>query len=105
MILQKKSCTTKEQILRDSLRKIEQANALKIKRAELTKKFGSEIAERIMSGKIWIGMTTEMAKLSIGAPDDINRTVYSFGVHEQWIYSILDLYLYFEDGKLTSWQD
>ncbi len=92
-------------VVRDSLKKVEEANALKAKRVELTKKFGSEIADRIMNRKIWLGMTTEMARLSIGNPSDINRSVYSFGVHEQWVYSSLDLYLYFEDGKLTSWQD
>ena len=44
-----------------------------------------------------------MALESWGQPDDINRSVGSWGVHEQWVYG--DEYLYFENGKLTSWQD
>ena len=59
--------------------------------------------EKISDKKIWIGMTKEMAIESWGRPEDINRTVGSFGVHEQWIYG--DTFVYFEDGKLTSWQD
>jgi len=60
--------------------------------------------------KLKIGMTpTKVVKL-LGKPDDINRSVYSFGVHEQWVYSVPGYsykhrYLYFEDDKLTSWQD
>ena len=34
---------------------------------------------------------------------DINKTVGSWGIHEQWIYS--SHFLYFENGILTSWQD
>ena len=45
----------------------------------------------------------QMALESWGQPDDINRSVGSWGVHEQWVYG--DEYLYFENGKLTSWQD
>lgn len=40
---------------------------------------------------------------SWGNPNDINRTISSYGVHEQWCYD--DAYLYFEDGKLTTIQD
>lgn len=53
---------------------------------------------------IWIGMTEEMILDSMGKPEDKNRTVGSWGVHEQWIYNG-DTYLYIENGKLTSWQD
>ena len=48
-------------------------------------------------------MTKEMVRESWGDPDDINRTIGSFGVHEQWCYGYQ--YLYFEDGKLTVMQD
>lgn len=49
-------------------------------------------------------MTDAMARESIGRPDDINRTTTEYGVNEQWVYPD-GKYLYFEDGKLTSWQD
>lgn len=72
-----------------------------------------EISQRfkdlIIEGKFTLGMTTEMVKASWGNPKEINRTVYTFGIHEQWIYGSYKydnvIYLYFEDGILTSWQD
>ena len=75
------------------------------KLARLTKEYGANNAERIIKGEYWIGMTAEIAKESLGNPDDINRSTGSWGVHEQWIYSKKDLYLYFENSKLTSIQD
>ena len=48
-------------------------------------------------------MTSEMAKLSWGEPSRNNKTVYEWGTHEQWIY--INYYLYFENGKLKSWQE
>ena len=40
---------------------------------------------------------------SWGKPTKINKSVYSWGTHEQWVYPN-DNYLYFENGKLTSIQ-
>ncbi|NGO40424.1 hypothetical protein G4L39_13635 [Limisphaera ngatamarikiensis] len=66
-----------------------------------------ELSERIKSavleGSIIIGMSSDDVRASWGDPDKVNRTVGTFGVHEQWIYG--DTYLYFEDGVLKSWQD
>lgn len=59
-------------------------------------------AERIIDRQIWIGMTDQMASYSIGSPLRKNKSVYSFGVMEQWVYG--DAYLYFENGVLTSYQ-
>lgn len=73
------------------------------RKAELIRKYGATDAQRISNGKIWLGMSDEMARASWGAPENINRTVGSWGVHEQWIYG--DTYVYFENGKLTVWQD
>lgn len=70
---------------------------------KLTQKFGSENAFKIINKKIWIGMTDEMTRESIGNPEKVNRSTYSSGTHEQWIYK--DKYVYFENGILTSWQD
>lgn len=72
---------------------------------ELTIKYGSIFtAKRIINGGYWIGMTEDMAWESLGSPDDINTSEGSWGIHEQWVYSERDLYLYFEDGILTSIQ-
>lgn len=62
----------------------------------------------ILQSEVFIGMTDDQVKASIGEPDKVNRTVYEFGVHEQWVYRdriLSDKYYYFEDGKLTSWQE
>jgi len=66
----------------------------------------------ILSGSIRLGMTTKEVNASWGLPRKIKRSVYTWGIHEQWIYgtsvhdSSLDpTYLYFEDDILTGWQD
>jgi len=50
-------------------------------------------------------MSDSMARESLGRPNDINKSTGSWGVHEQWVYDTKDLYLYFENGKLTSFQN
>ncbi|OGU40888.1 MAG: hypothetical protein A2455_17145 [Ignavibacteria bacterium RIFOXYC2_FULL_35_16] len=69
----------------------------------LISKFSKKIQNMVKERKIAVGMTSEQAILSWGKPDDIKRTIGSWGKHEQWIYG--SNYLYFENGKLTSWQD
>ena len=60
------------------------------------------IKDLILNGKISLGMTTKEVEASWGPDHRTNRSVGSWGVHEQWIY--LDrYYLYFENGVLTSW--
>lgn len=66
-------------------------------------KHGTETVNRIINGDIWIGMTKLMAEHSVGPAKKINRTVTSTQVHEQWVYD--EMYLYFENGILTSFQD
>ncbi|GEM_PF-4420519 len=75
---------------------------LKVKYA----KFGNKFTPKIAEGKIIKGMTPEMVRASWGEPDDINQTVGSFGVHEQWVFgeTYAD-YVYFENGKVVGWQD
>lgn len=75
----------------------------KEKRAMLINNYGLIIANKIRNGDIWIGMTSQMARYSMGSPKEVNRSVGSWGTHEQWVYS--SKYLYFENGTLTSWQD
>lgn len=56
----------------------------------------------IKSNRIQIGMTPCMAIAAWGKPERINRSVGSYGVHEQWVYPAE--YLYFENDTLTSFQ-
>jgi tetratricopeptide (TPR) repeat protein len=48
-----------------------------------------------------IGMTADEVRNSTwGYPDDINKTVTSYGTTEQWVYG--NKYIYFRDGVVTS---
>ena len=56
----------------------------------------------IVSATPKIGMTREQAlKTTWGAPKDINKHTYSWGVTEQWCYSD-NRYIYIENGIVTS---
>ncbi len=54
---------------------------------------------------VQIGMTADQLTASWGRATDVNRTIGSWGVHEQWVYRESNTYVYLEDGKVTSWQD
>ena len=69
---------------------------------EYRQKFGDDVFQKILQGKVNIGMTDEMCKLSWGAPREINETVTSGKVSEQWVYT--DNYLYIENGIVTAIQ-
>jgi len=65
----------------------------------------------IRNGNIILGMTFAEVVASIGKPYKINKSTGSWGVHEQWVMcapnSFRDRrygYVYFENGKVTSWQ-
>ncbi|MCK4600399.1 hypothetical protein KAU37_11375 [Candidatus Bipolaricaulota bacterium] len=67
------------------------------------------ICELVAERTIQTGMTEEMVRASWGGPTRIHRSVGSWGVHEQWVYGTYSkygspTYLYFENGRLTSWQ-
>lgn len=83
-----------EQYLKDKNPKLE----------SLINRYGEVDGRKIYNGRIWIGMTDSQARISIGRPNDINRSVGEWGTHEQWVYND-GRYLYFENGKLTSWQN
>lgn len=72
-------------------------------RQKIITQYGKETGQKLLDGYYWIGMTDKMARISLGEPRSINRTVGSWGVHEQWVY--YSIYLYFEDGILTSYQN
>jgi hypothetical protein len=77
-----------------------------IRREKIIARYGVSIYSRVERGEYWIGMTDDLAILSLGFPKTKNRTVGGWGVHEQWVYEKGNrLYLYFENGILTSYQD
>ncbi len=66
--------------------------------------YAPSVVNRIMNTELWRGMTTEMARLSLGEPEKINRTEYNFTIYERWLYPHGKC-LFFESGLLSSWED
>jgi hypothetical protein len=67
----------------------------------LEDKYGSGMAARLIEGKIWKGMNSEMIQDSWGKPQKINRVISGNVVKEEWIYR--NTWLYLEDDKLVEW--
>lgn len=63
-----------------------------------------EQIEQSTQGNIEMGMSFSAVKLSMGNPDKINNTTTKYGTSSQWVYEDI-IYVYFEDGKVTAWQD
>jgi hypothetical protein len=67
----------------------------------LEKKYGTTMATRLYSGKIWKGMNSEMVKDSWGTAQKINRTINGNTVQEEWLYKTT--WLYMENNTLVDW--
>jgi hypothetical protein len=67
----------------------------------LENKYGSSMAARLMSGKIWKGMDAEMVADSWGTAEKINRVVNGNIIKEEWIFK--NTWLYFENNTLVEW--
>jgi hypothetical protein len=77
-----------------------------------TQNWSPEIKDKIKNHEISIGMNEYQVLASwIEARFKKNRSVGSWGVHEQWVFegnrykNYRTTYLYFENGILTSYQD
>jgi hypothetical protein len=67
----------------------------------LENKYGSSMAARLNSGKIWKGMNAGMVNDSWGGPQKINRVIDGNTIKEEWIYN--NTWLYFENSNLVDW--
>jgi len=67
----------------------------------LENKYGSNMAARLISGKIWKGMSSEMVKDSWGVAEKINRIINGNVVKEEWIFRTT--WLFFENNTLVEW--
>lgn len=56
-------------------------------------------------GEVWGGMSDKMAYDGWDQPDKINKSYNEYGSREQFVYQTRDVYLYFTNSKLTSFQD
>lgn len=75
------------------------------RRIDLIKRYGDAVGTRIKGGEIWIGMSADMVRDSLGPPVDVNSTITVHGRHEQWIYRGRVKYVYLENATVTSWQE
>jgi len=71
------------------------------RRTYLENKYGTSMAEKMNSGKIWKGMTAEMVLDSWGKPQKVNRTINTDLVREEWIYK--NSWLFIENNSLVDW--
>jgi hypothetical protein len=67
----------------------------------LENKYGTNMAARLSSGKIWKGMNSDMVKDSWGVSEKVNRKVINNTIQEEWIYR--NTWLYFENNTLIDW--
>jgi hypothetical protein len=67
----------------------------------LESKYGSNMAARLIAGKIWKGMTAEMVRDSWGSPVKINRVIRNNSAKEEWIFK--NTWLYIENNSLVEW--
>ena len=69
-------------------------------------KWSNSVWNYIRNGVYRIGMTKDMVIMSIGHPNEDNRSVYENEEDNQWVYGDDNRqYLYFENGILTSFQE
>jgi hypothetical protein len=68
--------------------------------------WSDDLIANVACAYVAIGMTKEQVIAALGRPYNFNRSTYSFGVHEQWVYGEYgSKYVYFEDDIVTSVQD
>lgn len=66
---------------------------------------GERITAQIIRGEIQIGMPSVACWYAWGSADKEYKSTYSWGTTEQWVYREKGVYLYFENGILTSIQE
>ena len=73
------------------------------RKSKLVKRFGDDIANRILKGQIWKGMTENMLSESWGKPDRIDTNKEKWGVFSQWYYG--NITYFFRDGSMIDWEE
>ena len=80
-------------------------------RNKLTKQYGKIVADKLLIGRTWVGMTEEMLMEAKGRPDKIKETNTDKGVSKVYKYGhprgcgMYYSYYHLENGKLTKITD
>jgi len=72
--------------------------------ALMVEKYGKKKGPMIADGRVWPTISQEMALDSWGEPDSRRRSEITSGVTETWYYPG-GKYIYFENGRVSSWQE
>lgn len=75
-----------------------------IERDALIKKFGSKYGNLVFNKQVTLGMNKHMVRSSWGSPETINKSTYSWGTTEQWVYSN-NRYVYFKNNTVNVIQE
>lgn len=92
------------------LRNINRKRALARRREELIGKYGLEVAEAVIAGKVWQGMSEPQLLDSWGSPVEVGREVVRDKVKETWKYGqtgknrFLNR-VYLENGIVIGWKN
>jgi uncharacterized protein len=81
-----------------------------IRRNSLIKRYGYEIARKILSREVWQGMTSDQLIHSWGRPTDTDREIYKSRTKETWKYNQTGKNrfkdrIYLEDGIVVGWKE
>ena len=71
---------------------------------EKERKKASDLSERKAQIVIRIGSPEKDVYEKFGRPTDTNTSVGIWGVHKQLVYEYSDMYIYIENGHVSSWQ-
>lgn len=59
----------------------------------------------IRERRVRLGMAECSVLAALGVPDKLNRTTNAAGRYDQWVYRKRGVYVYTQDGTVTSWQE
>ena len=99
--------TLDEKNLKEEERKLDAIKRNEEKKENVYRLYSKVVAEKILAGKVELGMDRLAVIYALGYPDDINETITVHGKSEQFVYrnaTFGDNYYYFENNKLTAIQ-
>jgi hypothetical protein len=70
----------------------------------LIDKYGKKKGPMIADGRVWPTISQDMALDSWGEPDSKRKSEGTLGVTETWYYPG-GRYIFFENGRVSSWQE
>ncbi len=93
-------------VVRNVLRREELAR----RRQNLIVKYGEEVAERVLAGEVWQGMTDEQLVDSWGSPVEVGREIVRHKSKETWKYgqtgkNRFSNRVYLENGLVIGWKN